>query len=259
MWSKSLLNELHATALIVEDELALRNGLKQALQRLWPELKLIGEAQDGVEALRLVSEHQPNIVFLDIQIPNLNGLEVARHIGNGCHVVFVTAYDEHAIDAFEKGAVDYILKPISDARLAVTIQRLQKTLRQVPMDMSKTVAQIQAQALPANPSHLRWITATVGNSLRLITIDEVIFFQSAQKYTRVVLPDSEVLIKKPLKELLDELDPEQFWRIHRSTVVNALEIAQIEPNGTGHMIVKLKNCSEQLPVSESFVSKFRHL
>ena len=258
MWPKPAPNAT-PTALIVEDEAALHDELRETLQILWPELKILGHASDGLQALQLITEHQPDIVFLDIQIPGPNGLEIARCIGNRCHVVFVTAYDEHAIEAFEKGAVDYILKPINDARLGLTVQRLKKNLAQQPDDLVAVVEHLKATTQPSRFQHLRWITASVGNSLRLITIDEVMFFQSDQKYTRVVLAESEVLIKKTLKELLEELDPEQFWQIHRSTVVNALEIASIEPNMGGQLVVRLKNRREQLPASESFVRKFRQM
>ncbi|MBI1892382.1 MAG: response regulator transcription factor [Burkholderiales bacterium] len=256
MWSRSTADK-DATALIVEDEPALREELREILTGLWPELDIVAEAQNGIDALRMVAEHAPAIVFLDIQIPEPNGLDVARLIGDRCHVVFVTAYDAHAVDAFEKGAADYILKPIAESRLAVTVERLKQKLAQHPADLVSLVERLQPAQ--ARTQYLRWITASVGKSLRMITIDEVVFFQSDQKYTRVVMADSEVLIKKTLKELLNELDPEQFWQIHRSTVVNALEIASIEPNMAGQLSVKLKSRREQLPVSESFAKRFRQM
>jgi DNA-binding LytR/AlgR family response regulator len=248
---------MQATALIVEDEPALREELRDSLQALWPELDIVAEAHNGVDALRLIAQRQPAIVFLDIQIPEPNGLDVARLIGDRCHVVFVTAYDAHAVDAFEKGAVDYILKPISEARLALTVERLRQKLAHKPADLMNLVDRLQS-GQPA-VKYLRWISASVGKSLRMITIDDVVFFQSDQKYTRVVLADSEVLIRKTLKELIAELDPEQFWQIHRSTVVNALEIASIEPNMGGQLSVMLKSRRERLPVSESFARRFRQM
>jgi DNA-binding LytR/AlgR family response regulator len=256
MWSRQRSTEA-PTAIIVEDEQALRAELRDTLRSLWPELDIVAEAQNGLEALRLTAEHQPDIVFLDIQIPEPNGLEVARFIGDRCHVVFVTAYDAHAVDAFEKGATDYLLKPIAEARLEVTVQRLKQKLARAPASLVDLVDQIQPRTV-AN-QYLRWITAAVGKSLRMIMIDEVVFFQSDQKYTRVALPDSEVLIKKPLKELLAELDPEQFWQIHRSTVVNAQEISAIEPNMSGQLAVKLRSRRESLAVSESFAKRFRQM
>jgi len=257
MWSRSPATHMQPTAVLVEDEPALREELRDVLADLWPQLQVLAEAGDGVQALRMIAEHRPQIVFLDIEIPEPNGLDVARVIGDRSHVVFVTAYDRFAVDAFENGAVDYILKPISDARVALTVQRLQQKLTRAPADLVNLVDQLQANQ--PRSAYLRWITASVGKSLRMITIDEVVFFQSDQKYTRVVLADSEVLIKKPLKDLLAELDPEQFWQIHRSTVVNALEIASIEPNMAGQLSVKLKSRREQLPVSETFARRFRQM
>ena len=248
--------ERRPTALIVEDEPALYHELREVLESLWPELVVVGHAADGVDALGQIARHRPDVVFLDIQIPDPNGLEVARTLRDGCHIVFVTAYDAYAIEAFTNGAVDYILKPIDPPRIALTVQRLKRRMAGSPADLSSLIGQLQAKA---GKSYMRWITASVGASIRLITIDEVIFFQSDQKYTRVVLADSEVLIKKTLKELVAEIDPEQFWQTHRSTVVNALEIASIEPNMSGQLTVKLKARREQLPVAESFVRRFRQM
>jgi DNA-binding LytR/AlgR family response regulator len=244
-------------ALIVEDEPGLRDELREQLLALWPALNVVGFAADGVDALRQIARHAPDIVFLDIQIPEPNGLDVARTLRDRCHVVFVTAYDQHALEAFDNGAVDYFLKPIDPARLALTVQRLQQRIDSKPADISQILAALPAAAAPA--SYMRWITASVGNALRLITTDEVIFFRSDQKYTRVVLADSEVLIKKPLRDLMTELDPEQFWQTHRSTVVNASQIASIEPNMAGQLSLKLKGRREQLPVAEAFVRRFRQL
>ncbi len=245
------------SALIVEDETALSEELHELLQALWPELRIVGHAPDGSTALRMIAQHRPDIVFLDIQVPDPNGLEVARLVRDSCHIVFVTAYDAHAIEAFEHGAVDYILKPIDSARIALTVQRLQRRLRSAPVDLSGLIAQLQPRQV--RPSHLRWITASVGSAMRLITADEIVFFQSDSKYTRVVLADSEVLIKKTIRELVAELDPEQFWQTHRSTVVNALEIASIEPSMSGQLSIKLKSRRERLPVAESFVKRFRQM
>ena len=256
MWPIRPTADSGPTALIVEDEPALYHELREVLETLWPELVIIGHAADGVDALGQIARHRPDVVFLDIQIPDPNGLEVARTLRDCCHIVFVTAYDAYAIEAFDNGAVDYILKPIDPQRIALTVQRLKRRMANSPADLSSLVDQLQAKA---GKSTMRWITASVGASIRLITIDEVIYFQSDQKYTRVVLADSEVLIKKTLKELVAELDPEQFWQTHRSTVVNALEIASIEPNMSGQLTVKLKARREQLPVAESFVRRFRQM
>ena len=256
MWPTRAPADSGPTALIVEDEPALYHELREVLETLWPELAIIGHAADGVDALGQIARHRPDVVFLDIQIPDPNGLEVARTLRDCCHIVFVTAYDAYAIEAFDNGAVDYILKPIDPQRIGLTVQRLKRRMAGSPADLSRLVDQLRTKA---GTSYMRWITASVGASIRLITIDEVIFFQSDQKYTRVVLADSEVLIKKTLKELVAELDPEQFWQTHRSTVVNALEISSIEPNMSGQLTVKLKARREELPVAESFVRRFRQM
>lgn len=245
------------TALIVEDEAALADELREQLQVLWPELHIAGQARCGEEALRQVLAAPPDIVFLDIQIPAPDGLQLARIIRDRCHIVFVTAYDAHALEAFERGAVDYLLKPVARERLAETVNRLQRRLPAAPADLSVMLGELDTGS--AAPRHLRWLTASIGNSVRLITVDEVVYFQAAFKSTRVVLADADVLIKKSLKELLAELDPEQFWQTHRSTVVNALHIASIGPKLGGELAIMLKSRREQLPVSEAFVRRFRQM
>ena len=176
MWPIRSSSDSAPSALVVEDEPALSDELCELLQSLWPSLRIVGRAADGIEALRQIAQHEPDIVFLDIQIPGPNGLDVARTLRDRCHVVFVTAYDAHAIEAFDSGAVDYILKPIDPQRIALTVQRLRQRLASAPADLSNLLQQLQ----PQRTSYLRWITASVGNSLRLITTDEVVFFQSEQ-------------------------------------------------------------------------------
>lgn len=248
-------SEHQPTALIVEDEPALCDELQDMLAAIWPELHIVARAYQGLEALRLIAEHEPDIVFLDIQIPEPSGLEIAQHLADRCHIVFVTAYDAHAIEAFEKGAVDYLLKPLAASRLFLTVQRLKQHLLQKPVAQVERLQQLQKSSTPAR--YLRWITAPVGKTLRMIMIDDVLFFQSDTKYTRVVLSDSEVLIKRSLKELLTELDPELFWQIHRSTVVNAQAIDVLEPDFRGRLTVRLKSRDEALAVSETFMHRFR--
>lgn len=257
MWTTQPDQAAQATALIVDDEPGMRDELRDWLHQLWPALRIVGHAADGAGALQQVELLAPDIVFLDIQIPEPGGLDVARLLRDTCHIVFVTAFDEHAIEAFEHGAVDYLLKPIDPDRMAMTVRRLQQRLAGKPADLSDVIAQLAQQRAPR--AYLRWITASAGNSIRLITTDEVIFFQSDQKYTRVVLEDAQVLIKKTLKELVSELDPGQFWQTHRSTVVNALEIASVEPNMAGQLTLTLKRRRELLPVAESFVRRFRQM
>lgn len=244
------------TAVVAEDEDTLRQQLVEQLGQLWPELDIVGEASDGVQALRLLQDVQPDILFLDIQMPGATGLEVARQASGRSRVVFVTAYDQHAVTAFEQGAIDYVLKPISAARLFSTVGRLKERLAQPPARLEPVLGQLgggQARA------PLRWITASIGQNLRLITVDEIVYFQADNKYTRVVTADAEALIRKPLKELVDELDAQQFWQIHRSTLVNAAAIAGVARDFRGRMLVKLKNRDDSLLVSDSYTHLFRQM
>lgn len=247
------------TAIVAEDEATLRHQLVEQLGELWPELAIVGEASDGVQALRLLDEHQPDVLFLDIQMPGATGLEVARQASGRCHVVFVTAYDEHAVAAFDQGAVDYVLKPVAAARLFTAISRVRQRLGSPPARLESTIAQIASGAPSSSKQFLRWINASVGQSLKLITVDEVAYFQADNKYTRVVTGDGEALIRKPLKDLVDELDPNQFWQIHRSTLVNATSIAGVARDFRGRMMVKLKTRVETLLVSDSYTHLFRQM
>jgi len=251
------------TAVVAEDEAALRGELVEQLDRLWPELSVVGEAADGLEALRLLDRHQPDILFLDIEMPGATGIDVARQVGDRAHVVFVTAYDQYAIAAFDQGAVDYLLKPLAGARLFTAISRLKARLGQAPAPLGGVLDQLGARPTATTPAAarapLRWINASVGQTLRLITVDEVMFFQSDNKYTRLALKDGEALIRKPLKELIDELDPQQFWQIHRSTLVNVNAIASVSRDFRGRMQIKLKHGSEMLLVAESCAHLFRQM
>ncbi len=244
------------TALIAEDEATLRSQLVEQLGQLWPELDVAGEAADGVQALRLLDELKPDVLFLDIQMPGATGMEVARQASGRCHVVFVTAYDEYAVAAFEQGAIDYVLKPISAARLFTTVQRLKSRIAAPPAHLEPVLNHIGAAAAG---SKLRWINASVGQSLRLITVEEIVYFQADNKYTRVVTGDGEALIRKPLKELMEELDAQQFWQIHRSTLVNAAAIAGVTRDFRGRMLVKLKKRDETLLVSDTYTHLFRQM
>jgi DNA-binding LytR/AlgR family response regulator len=244
-------------AIIAEDEEVLREQLRERLSGLWPELRIIAEAEDGVAALRAFEADAPDILFLDIQMPGLSGLEVAHHASGRCHVVFVTAYDKYAIAAFEEGAVDYVLKPFSPARLAATVARLKQRMDRAPANLEHLLQRL-ARANPER-GHLRWITTWLGNDVRLITIDEVAYFRADSKYTLVVTPDAETLIRKPIKELADEVDPEQFWQIHRSTLVNVGAIAGVHRDFKGRLHVRLKNRKETLAVSEPYTHRFKHM
>jgi DNA-binding LytR/AlgR family response regulator len=248
------------TALVAEDESTLRAELIEQITRLWPELSIVGEASDGVQALRLLDELRPDVLFLDIQMPGATGLDVARQASGRSHVVFVTAYDEHAVAAFDHGAVDYLLKPLQPARLFTAISRVKQRLGSTPNELSSVLDRLAALpgSAPAR-SYLRWINASVGQSLRLITVDEVLYFAADNKYTRVATRESEALIRKPLKELVEELDPQQFWQIHRSTLVNASAIAGASRDFRGRLQVKLKERGEALLVAESYAHLFKQM
>ena len=261
------------TALIADDEPLLREQLKSRLKKLWPELSLAAEAVNGAEALARFEEHEPDVVFLDIHMPVMTGLEAARLIGRGrgkrAHIVFVTAYDEYAVEAFEHGAIDYVLKPFNEARLAETVTRLQERINANnesaanaeadEADLASVLRQLSTRmGLPAD-DFLRWIKASVGQTVRLIPVEEVLYFQSDEKYTRVALEDSEVLIRKPIKELLEELDPKQFWQIHRATVVNTRAIAGVVRGLRDQADLKLKGRVETLTVSRNFTHLFKQM
>ena len=245
-------------AVIAEDEEVLREQLREQLSALWPELEITAEVEDGVGALHALETDTPDILFLDIQMPGLSGLEVAHYASGRCHVVFVTAYEKYAIAAFEEGAVDYVMKPFSPARLATTIARLKHRMGSAPARLEGLLEKIAA-ALNAQRGHLRWITAWLGNDVRLITVEEVAYFRADSKYTLVVTPDEETLIRKSIKELADELDPDLFWQIHRSTLVNVSAIAGVHRDFKGRLHVRLKDRKETLAVSEPYTHRFKHM
>jgi DNA-binding LytR/AlgR family response regulator len=245
------------TALVAEDEAVLREELCMHLAALWPELHVAAQASNGLEAMQLMERHRPDVLFLDIQMPGLTGLEVARQADGRAHVVFVTAYDAHAVAAFERGALDYVLKPYDTARLALSVARIKERLGQ----QAGAVADVLRDIAAATPrrEYLHWINAASGREVRLITVDEVCYFQADTKYTRVVTAEGEALIRRSLKELTDQLDPDHFWAIHRSTIVNANAIAGVVRDFRGRVRLKLKQRSEQLPVSEANEHLFRQM
>jgi DNA-binding LytR/AlgR family response regulator len=246
------------TALVAEDEPLLREELLEMLRQLWPQLDVVAQTGDGVEALRLLTEHRPTVMLLDIQMPGLSGLEVAKQAAGRSHCAFVTAYDQYAIAAFDQGAVDYVMKPVSLSRLATTVQRLKDRVGTTPADLSNLITDLARQKTETK-FYLRWVNASVGSTIKLITVDEICYFRADTKYTLVATPGAESLIRKPIKELVDELDPALFWQIHRSTIVNVNAIAGISRDVRGHLQVKLKQRAEALAVSEGYTHLFRQM
>lgn len=278
---------------IADDERLMREQLRARLTEVWPQLQVVAEARNGAEAVALVTEHRPDLVFLDIRMPGLDGVEAARHIlqlpptdaWGGCEIVFITAYDQHAIEAFEQGAADYVLKPAEPERLRRTAERLQRRLSRAreceaagggaatdptatarageappPMPLNELLQRLAAQLDPGRaPRHLRWIQASVGASIQMIPVDEVLFFISDEKYTRVQTARQEALIRKPIKELADELDPQQFWQIHRSTLLNAHAISAVTRDLRGRLLVSVRGHPQQLEVSRSYSGLFKSM
>jgi len=244
-------------AVIAEDELVLRGELKDALIRLWPGLRIVAEAEDGIEALDAMERCKPQVMFLDIQMPGLSGLEVARAASGRCHIVFVTAYDEHAVAAFEQGAVDYVMKPFTTARLASAIARVRERLDTAPANLTSLLQSLREQA--PKRAYLRWINASQGQNVKLVTADEICYFKADSKYTLVVTAQSEAVIRKSVRELVDELDPEVFWPVHRGVVVNVNAIALAHRKLNGQYELRLKARPETLLVSEPFAYRFRQM
>lgn len=248
------------TAIIADDERLMRDQIRLRLQEIWPELDIIGEAKNGDEAIALVQLHKPDFAFLDIRMPGKTGLEAAQIIGTQCHIVFITAYDQYAVEAFERGAVDYVLKPAESERLSLTVARLKARLNAAPADMSTMLTQLAKQiGIGSKPTFLQWIQASIGQELRLISVEEVLFFRSDEKYTCVQTAHNEALIRMSVRDLINKLDPDLFWQIHRSTLVNVKAIDGIVRDLRGRHLVKIKEHSEQLEVSRSFVHLFKHM
>jgi len=246
-------------AVIADDEPLLRAQLKSRLSRLWPELAIVHEMENGRDVQAVIDEHSPTLFFLDIHMPGVNGLEAARAIGKQAHVVFVTAFDQYAVEAFEQGAIDYVLKPFNEERLAATVERLRERLGGEPQVLEQLISGLASRLGVKGADHLRWIKASVGQNVRLIPVEEVLFFQSDEKYTRVVTIDSETLIRKPIKELLDELDPGKFWQIHRATIVNVDHIATVKRGIKDQAELALRDHREVLVVSRAFTHLFKQM
>lgn len=249
--------------IVAEDEALLRHALVAMLRDAWPQLEIVAECEDGGEALEAIAEHRPDVAFLDIRMPGLTGLEVAAAMveaSPATQIVFVTAYDQYAIDAFETGAIDYLLKPVSRERLAATVQRLQARAAAGQADAGVIAALIDKLGLQRKSAEpLVWITASAGRETRLIMVDDVAYFRADNKYTVVMTAEGESLLRKPIRELLEALDPATFKQIHRSTIVNLKAIASIVRDDSGKGIVRLKQRPETLIVSQPYMTLFRNM
>jgi DNA-binding LytR/AlgR family response regulator len=276
-------------AVLADDERLMRDQLRSRLAEAWPDLQIVGEAKNGAEAVALVEQHRPDVVFLDIRMPGLTGVDAARQIaqmdvgedGWLPEVVFITAYDQYAVEAFEQGAADYVLKPAERERLKLTVERIQRRLAArramdaapagldpesgdsagtTAMPLQQLLHRLSATGVggaPRPPAYLKWIQATVGQAIQMIPVEEVLFFISDEKYTRVQTAQVEALIRKPIKELVDELDPERFWQIHRSTLVAVNAIASVARDFRGRQIVAVKGHGQKLEVSRSYAHLFK--
>ncbi|OYT85671.1 MAG: DNA-binding response regulator [Burkholderiales bacterium PBB6] len=274
-------------AVLADDERLMREQLRARLTEAWPELEIVAEARNGTEAVELVEQHRPDVVFLDIRMPGMTGVDAARQIaqmdvgddGVLPEIVFITAYDQYAVEAFEQGAADYVLKPAERERLKVTVERIRKRLADRQADDASDGGERDSAAAPplqqllhrlsgqlgglgvagvqAKPAYLQWIQATVGQAIQMIPVDEVLFFISDEKYTRVQTATVEALIRKPIKELVDEIDPQRFWQIHRSTLVAVNAIAGVTRDFRGRQIVAVKGHTQKLEVSRSYAHLFK--
>ncbi len=247
-------------AVIADDEAPLRQSLRARLSEVWPELIICGEAKNGKEALALVEQHCPHIAFLDIRMPGMTGMEVAGRIANSCRIVFVSAFDEYAVDAFEKEAVDYLLKPVTKERLEKTVKRLKEKLQAGATVPAEILHRLMVRLSGEETSQrLQYLRVQHGDGVRLIHVDDVIYFKAEDKYTTVITREGESLLRKPIKELAEELDLEKFWQIHRGAIVNVRSIARVSRSLTGKGVVKLKDRSETLTVSNRYMHLFKQM
>lgn len=243
----------------------MRDQLRMRLEQVWPELEILGEAKNGDEAVELVDELKPDFTFLDIRMPGKTGMEAAAEIGNKSNVVFVTAYDAYAVEAFERGAVDYVLKPPEPERLKITVERLKGRLSSPAAsaaqgaDMAAILNQLAEKIAAPKPKYLQWIQASIGSDLRMIPVEEILFFRSDEKYTCVQTDKFEALIRKPVRDLAEELDPSLFWQIHRATLVNVNAIEGVTRDIRGRHLVMIKGRPDKLEVSRSFLHLFKQM
>lgn len=246
------------TAIIAEDEAAQREALATLLREQWPDLEIVVACEDGLSALEALHEHRPQVAFLDIRMPGASGIEVARAASGSVHVVFVTAYDEYAVAAFETGAADYLVKPVTPERLGKAVERLRSRLASnASTDLSRLLETLDQKLQGRSRDGLKWVTASVGDTVKMFPIDDVLFFQAQDKYVRVVTNADEAVIRTPLKELVKQLDGDVFWQIHRSIIVRASSIDRVQKDALGHCHARLKGSAEMLPVSVPYQHRFR--
>ncbi len=245
--------------LIADDEPLMLERLRDMVNAFPDEAEIVAEAENGVEALAQFEATQPDVVFLDIRMPGKTGLEVAAEIGDQAHIVFVTAYDQFAVQAFDRGAVDYLLKPLEEERMGIALKRLQDRAGGERADVFPALQEMRKAEPKANVEPLKWIKALVGNDIRMFPVNDVIFFQSDTKYTRVVTETQEVLIRTSLRELLDGLDSEQFWQVHRSTIVNTRRIDTILREGAEKHALVLTGTKEKIAISRQFYPLFKQM
>lgn len=250
------------TAVVADDERLMRDQIIGRLKDAWPELEIVGQAVNGREAVALFQSLEPDIVFLDISMPEMDGIKAAQALAGKTHIVFVTAYDQYAVRAFEQGAVDYLLKPVEPDRVALTCSRLRERLAQKPDPMNhllEALSQRLSGGAVKPREYLRWVQASVGANIRMIPTGDILFFRAEDKYTRVQTESFEALIRKPIKELIDELDPNEFWQIHRGTVVRVDAVTQVSRNLRGNQVVHVKGRDDKLEVSRSFNHLFKQM
>jgi DNA-binding LytR/AlgR family response regulator len=253
------------TAIIADDERLMREQLRMRLNEVWPELEIVGEAKNGDEAVELVAQLKPDLTFLDIRMPGKTGMEAARQIGGQSNIVFVTAYDQYAVEAFERGAVDYVLKPPEQGRLKITVERLKERLAKpnsaarVNDSVTQMLSQLAEKMAAPKPAYLQWIQASIGQDLRMIPVEDILFFRSDEKYTCVQTERFEALIRKPVRDLAEELDPSLFWQIHRATLVNVNAIEGVTRDIRGRHLVLIKGKPDKLEVSRSFLHLFKQM
>jgi DNA-binding LytR/AlgR family response regulator len=250
-------------AIIADDEALLAEHLRGRLAAVWPQLEIVGVAANGIEAKEMIERLRPDIAFLDIRMPGLTGLNVVQALSaesrRACRMVFVTAYDEFAVQAFEREAVDYLLKPVGDDRLRTAVERLQRTQGAPSASQAEDILRRLQTLLPVTVEHLRWVRASVGNDVRMVAVDEICYFQATDKYTAVFSRDAELLIRTSIKELLEQLDPAQFWQVHRGTVVNVRQVVAARHDTLGRVSLKLRDRAESIAVSRGHAHLFRQM